>query len=183
MRELKLENKSGFRAGFPFAIYEKNGNLFYSDTFTDKIEKGKQLYFNLPPGVYNYEGTIYKLETPVKTKEINLPPFERLLPKKRYEIIFGANPNKCTIFYKPGIILFDNAFKDAPLYIKFAIYFHELGHHYYKTEKYADLYAVKKMLEFGFNPSQIGRTNIFSLREDKLERKKYIIDKLTNNES
>lgn len=183
MKNLVLENKAGFYSLFPFVIYEINGNVFYSSDFTDKIEKGKPLYFNLPAGQYLYEGSLTKLDNPVKTIKIELPPPERNLQKKRYEIIFGINPNRCTIYYKAGIILFDNAFKEAPLYIKYEIYFHELGHHFYKTEKFADLYAAKKMLDLGFNPSQIGRTSLITLRSDKIDRKKYVIDRLTNDES
>jgi len=178
MKRLFLENKSGFVAYAPFVIFEPNGNIFYSSEFTDKIENKEKLIFNLPAGKFYLEGSLTKLDKPKKFKDISLPPHERNIKRNRYRIIFGNNPNKCTIHYKAGIIVFDNAFKDAPLYIKYDIYFHELGHHFYKTEKYADLYAVKKMLDYGFNPSQIGRVKIFSLGSTSLERKKYIINKL-----
>ena len=178
MKKLSIEKKSGFVAYTPFVIYEPNGNVFYSSDFTDKIANKKKLCFNLPVGTFFLEGNIHKLDNPRTFKNISLPPHERNLPKKRYRIIFGVNPNKCTIYYKAGLILFDNAFKEAPLYIKYDIYFHELGHHHYKTEKFADLYAVKKMLDYGFNPSQIGRVSVLALGSANLERKKYIINKL-----
>jgi len=180
MKRLTLEKKTGFYSYNHFVIYEPNGNVFYASDFVDKIENKKRLVFNLPLGNYLYEGTIYKLNNPKKFKTISLPEHERHIKKKRYKIIFGNNPNKCTIHYKAGLIVFDNAFKDAPLYIKYDIYFHELGHHFYKTEKYADLYAVKKMLEYGFNPSQIGRTSLLALGKNNMERKKFIINKLNN---
>jgi len=178
MKKLFLEKKTGFSTKNPFVIYESNGNVFYSSDFVDKIKKGKRLVFNLPAGKFYLEGFIDRLDKPKVFKNISLPPPERNIPRKRYKIIFGNNPNKCTIYYKAGLIVFDNAFKDAPLYIKYDIYFHELGHHFYKTEKYADLYAVKKMLDYGFNPSQIGRVSIVSLQSSQLERKKFIINKL-----
>ena len=178
MKRLFLENKTGFAAFFPFVIYEPNGNVFYSSEFTDKIKNKKKLEFNLPAGNFFLEGSIETLPKPKIFRHIPLPQPERNLPKKKYNIVFGENPNKCTIYYKAGLIVFDNAFKDAPLYIKYDIYFHELGHHFYKTEKYADLYAVKKMLDYGFNPSQIGRVSIVSLQSSQLERKKFIINKL-----
>lgn len=183
MNSLILEKKAGFFTSLPFVIYELNGNVFYSSDFTDKISKGEVLKFNLPAGKFKYEGSLNKLDFPIQTKTIILPLPERLLLKKRYKIIFGNNPHRCTIFYKAGIILFDKAFKDAPLYIKYGVYFHELGHHFYTTEKYADLYSVKKLLDLGFNPSQIGRTNIYALKPESLERKEFIINKLTNNKS
>jgi len=179
MKKLFLDEKSGFLANTPFTIFEPNGNVFYSSEFTDKIKEGKQLIFNLPAGKFYLEGNIKKLGRPKISKRISLPPKERNISKGRYKIIFGNNPNKCTIYYKAKLIVFDNAFKDGPLYVKYDIYFHELGHHYYKTEKFADLYAVKKMLDYGFNPSQIGRVKIISLSSTSLERKKYIINKLT----
>ncbi len=178
MKKLFLENKSGFVAYSPFTIYEPNGNVFYSSDFTDKIAKNKKLLFNLPAGKFYLEGDITKLKKPKIFKDISLPKPERNIPRGRYKIIFGKNPNKCTIYYKAKLIVFDNAFKDAPLYVKYDIYFHELGHHFYKTEKYADLYAIKKMLDYGFNPSQIGRVKIIALSSTSFQRKKYIINKL-----
>lgn len=180
MKHIILENKAGFTTSQPFTIYEMNGNIFYSSDFVNKIQDGKRLFFNLPAGCYTYEGIFIKLDNPVKHKSIDLPNPERFLANKKYKIIFGNNPNKCTIFYSTGIILFDNVFKDAPLYVKYGIYFHELGHHFYKTEKFADLYAVKKMLDYGFNPSQIGRVSIFGLSSESMERKDFVIKKLTD---
>lgn len=180
MKRLVLEHKTGFYTSNPFTIYEPNGNIFYACYFTNKIKDGEILKFNLPAGVYDLDGMIMKMDNPVKIKKYKLPPPERHLKKKRYKIIFEPNPNKCTIHYKKGLIVFDISFKDAPLYVKYAIYFHELGHHWYKTEKLADLYAVNKMLDYGFNPSQIGRTQIFALKTSNMDRKKFIINKLTN---
>lgn len=183
MRDLILENKTGFRSSLPFEIFEPDGKLFYSSDFTDHIKNGKILEFNLPPGKYKYNGNFIKLNFPVPVKNITLPKFERNYKKKRYEIIWGNNPNKCTIFYNEGIILFDNSLKSKPLYVKYAIYFHELAHHRYKTEKFADLYAAKMMLEKGFNPSQIGLTVLGTLSDtvNNEDRKQSIVNHLTNN--
>lgn len=182
MLDLILEEKTGFSSTLPFVIYELNGNIFYSSDFTDKIEKGETLNFNLPAGSYKYNGSFIKLPKPVPIKTITLPPRERNLANKRYNITFGDNPNKCTIFYDKGIILFDNQFKNSPLYVKYAIYYHELGHHWYKTEFKADLFSAKKMLDKGFNPSQIGMNILDSLSEKSFERKMKIINSLTNNQ-
>ena len=179
MKRLILEDKSGFLADSAFSIYDLKGNEFYTSDFTNKIKNGETLRFNLPAGEYEFTGRFYKLPEAIKQRQIKLPPRERYIKQKRYKIIFGENPNKCTIYYKLGFILFDNSFKEAPLYTKFDIYFHELGHHFYKTEKYADLYAAKKMLDYGFNISQIGRVSVFALSEMSFERKEYIINKLT----
>jgi hypothetical protein len=183
MRDLVLEYKTGFSSLLPFVIYEMNGNIFYSSDFTDKIKKGETLYFNVPAGIYKYDGSFTKLLSPVSIKDISLPLKERNITQKRYDIVFGNNPNKCTIYYDTGVILFDSQFKKSPLYIKYGIYYHELGHHFYKTEWKADLYSVKKMLEKGFNPSQIGLASLESLsnKPESYERKMKTVNLLTKN--
>jgi hypothetical protein len=183
MRELKLEEKTGFSSLLPFTIYELNGQVFYSSDFTDHISAGRRLDFNLPAGEYKYDGSFTKLSSPVPVVSVTLPMHERNIQKKRYEIRFGENPNKCTIFYDEGVILFDNSFRNKPLYIKYAIYFHELGHHWYKTEWKADLFSIKKMLDKGFNPSQIGLASLETLtsKPESYERKMRSVSTLTKN--
>jgi hypothetical protein len=182
MRKISIQHKTGFRSSMPFLINDTNGILFYSSDFTDKIKKGQTLNFNLPAGDYIYDGNFIKLDSPVKTANVILPPKERNFAYKRYEIQFGNNPNKCTIFYNKGLILFDNQFLNKPLYIKYTIYFHELGHHWYVTEDKADLFAAKKILELGFNPSQIQLAVLDSLSDKNIERKMKIVYSLTKNE-
>ncbi len=173
MRKLILEQKTGFETRSPFIIYDEREIEFYSSNFTNKIKEGKKAKFNLPKGIYFIQGFIYKLSKPVHFDSIKLPPKERNFPKQRYKIVFGENKkNKCTIFHKKGIIFFDNVFRIAPKYILYDIYFHELGHQYYITEKYADRYATKRLLELGFNPTQIGRSSILSLSSKSIDRKK-----------
>jgi hypothetical protein len=181
MRDLVLEEKTGFYSTMPFTVYEPDGKIFYSSDFVDKIANGKKHEFNLPAGIYKYDGSFIKLDRPVPVKNIALPQKERNIIRKRYNIEFGDNPNKCTIFYAKGLILFDNSFKNKPLYIKYAIYYHELGHHFYKTEAKADLYAAKMMLDKGFNPSQIGMASINTLSNNSFDRKMKTVNSLTKN--
>jgi len=181
MRDLILEEKTGFSSILPFTIYEPSGEIFYASDFTDHIANGEMLKFNLPAGIYKFDGSFTKLPFPVPMQTIILPAKERNFIKKRYNIEFGDNPNKCTIFYDRQLILFDNSLKSMPLYVKYGIYYHELGHHYYKTEAKADLFSAKKMLEKGFNPSQIGRVALESLSNNSMERKMKIVNKLTKN--
>jgi hypothetical protein len=182
MNDLILEQKTGFETSLPFQIYDGRGVLFYDDTFTDHIANGERLKFNIPAGVYKYNGSFIKLPFPVEHVAIKLPKRERHIPmpKNGYKVVYGVNPNKCTIYYKAKIITFDNSFKNAPAYFRYGIYFHEIGHHYYKTESKADLYATKKMLDYGFNPSQIGLVGLLSLSENAYNRKEKIINSLTD---
>lgn len=181
MKDLILEEKTGFRSTMPFSIFDNRGILFYDDSFTNHISKGEPVEFNLPAGFYKFDGSFIKLEKPVKQIDIFLAAKERNLVQKKYKIMYGDNPNKCTIFYAPGIILFDNSFKTVPLYIRYGIYFHELGHLFYKTEEKADAYSAKKMLEYGFNPSQIGRVGLMTLSNNSFDRKVKTVKLLTKN--
>jgi hypothetical protein len=182
VRELIIKEKTGFQSILPFEIFEENGTtLFYSSDFTNNISKGNILKFNLPFGKYLYNGSFQKLPKPVSFKDIDLPKAERNFDRKKYKIVFKENPNKCSIIYDAGLIIFDNIFKSKPLYVKYAIYYHEIGHHKYKTEEFADLYSVKKMLQYGFNKSQICMAFLFSLSEKSISRVEKIIGLLTNN--
>lgn len=179
MRDLVINNKTGFRTSLPFEILDENGNLFYSDEFTSEIENGKVLYFNLPKGHYKYDGYFIKLDSPVKTPEIKLPKPERNYDRnKLFKIKFGENPFKCSIFHDEGVILFDNQFKKAPKFVVFDIYFHELGHLFYETEEYADLFATKSLLELGYNKSQIAAAPMLSLSNRNDYRKQLKLNSL-----
>lgn len=183
MRDLRLEEKTGFSSLLPFVVYESGGQVFYSSEFTTHIAEGRRLEFNLPAGNYRYDGQFIKLPHPVRIMNITLPQKERNIQKKKYEIRFGSNKNKCTIFYDEGLILFDDSFRSKPMYIKEAIYAHELGHHWYRTEWKADLYAARYMLQRGYNPSQIGLASVESLTDkpESYERKMRTVHLLTNN--
>jgi hypothetical protein len=180
MMNLILEEKTGFETSLPFEIYDITGQVFYTSDFTDHIRNGERLKFNVPAGQYKYNGSFIKLDRPVEHKKIILPKKERHLAgsKKNYQVIFGKNPNKCTIYYKAGIIIFDESFRNVPMFIRYAIYFHEIGHHFYRTESKADLYATKKMLDLGFNPSQIGLAGLLSLSESSFDRQEKIVKSL-----
>jgi hypothetical protein len=182
MNKLILEKKKGFRSTMPFTIYDPRGVIFYSSEFTHHIADGLPLEFNVIAGSFTYDGNFVKLDFPVMTKNIAMPLKERNMKMQRYDIVFGENPNKCTIFYDEGYILFDTSFENKPLYVKYVIYFHELAHHWYITESKADLYAAKKLLELGFNPSQIEMGFLQSLSEKSIERQMNIVYSLTNNE-
>ena len=182
MRKILLKDKTGFIIKDPFEpviIRDKRGILFY-DT-TPLLPKVRE--FNLPAGIplYLEKGSIVRKERPRKYKLTKLPNRER---NKRspfnFQIRFGNNPNKATIYWRLGIILFDNSFKEKPLPLIYFILFHEFGHKLYKTEKYADLYSKNMMLIRGFNPYQIGISQINGLSSKNYERKRYIVDNLIN---
>ena len=171
MLKLTLKQKTGFSSKLPFTIYDRWGNEFYSSTFVNKKDS-ERYFFNLPAGEYSYNGILEKLPKPIEQPNIILPSKERNFKPKRYKITFKSNRNKCTIYHDLGVIEFDVAFYKAPIYILYDVYFHELGHNFYKSEHLADLYATKKMLELGFNQSQIARIPLLTLRPHNTHRKK-----------
>jgi hypothetical protein len=179
MRQLVLKEKTGFKVTNPYEpviIRDFRGILFY--TTEPLLPKVKE--FNLPPGTYFVQsGYIQQKSNPVDYKSLRLPPYERNMPvPSDFVVKFGTNPNKCTIFWDLGYILFDNHFKEKPLYEVAFILNHEMGHSKYKTEKYADLFAANEMLKKGYNPSQIGVAPIDSLSEMQYERKRFIVNNL-----
>jgi hypothetical protein len=182
MYDLVLEKKTGFMSTMPFEIFDNKGILFYDSTFTKHIAEGRPVRFNLPIGIYTYNGNFIKLESPIPVLNITLPLRERNIDTgRKYKIKWGENKNKCTIFYKEATILFDNSLLTLPLYVRYGIYYHELGHLYYKTEYKADFYGAKRMLELGFNPSQVGRVLLVGLSDKSRERKEKMIKMLTKN--
>jgi len=190
-RTLTVTRKTGFaitHPDLPVNIRDDRGILFYT---TEPI---LPVYdFNLPPGKYMVDtGTFKPMQTPVHFKLAKLPPSEVMLPIAPYdfEIVFAENPNKCTIFWKEKMIVFDNSFLEAPYPELYFIYFHELGHSRYgyekkysmaDAEKYCDLYASNKMLEMGFNPSQIKAAPENTLSSRQNYRKDFIGETLLNN--
>lgn len=179
MRKLVVTEKTGYKVNDiykPIVIRDYRGIMFY--TTEPLLPKVKE--FNLPTGTYFVDsGYFSPMPYPVEYELKKLPPPQRKFPKPYdYRVRFDYNPNKCTIFWDLGIILFDNRLKDCSLPELYFILYHEISHARYKEEKYADLMAVNYMLCKGFNPSQIGMAPITSLSSAQYERKKYIVEKL-----
>ncbi len=178
MRKLIVNGKTGFDVTdtyTPINIRDDRGILFYStEAILPRCTK-----FNMPTGIYFVDSGSFKQSAfPKQYPFIKLPQRQRYFfpnPAK-FEIRFGNNPNKCTVNWDMKYILFDNAFKNKPQPQVDAIFYHECGHRFYTTEKFCDIFAVKKMLEIGYNPSQVGSAFIDSLSDQQDERKEYVID-------
>jgi hypothetical protein len=157
MRKLNVDKKTGFVVNDiykPIVIRDYRGILFY--TTEPLLPKVKE--FNLPPGTYFVDSGYFSPKTfPVYYPKIKMP-FPQRFYKSPYDFktSFGNNPNKATINWVNKTILFDNSLKECTIPELEFILWHEFGHAYYKDEKAADLYAANKMLDRGFNPSQVG---------------------------
>lgn len=170
--KLTLYEKTGFRNinGNPIVILDCRNKIFYDS----RRVNNRVWEFNLPEGVYTVEaGKISKRVNPVEFNKLPLPKPERYKRDnpEHFEIVFTDNPNKCTVDWTSKQIIYDNQFKQSELPIITFIYFHEIGHRFYKTEQYCDNYAYNRMLDAGYNPSQIAIPFVEILSDRAINRK------------
>jgi len=184
MKQISVANKTGFKIANPnrlLVIRDADGRIFYTNEGLIPNVKA----FNLPGGLRLFldQGAILRMPFPVKYKLFQLPKRQRFLkPSPRnFKVSFAKNPNRCTIDWNARTITYDTYLKNASIPTNLFILYHEYGHQYYGTEKYADLYSANCMLRRGFNPSQIGMTIIMSLSPEQIDRKQFIIEKLVQN--
>ena len=181
MKGLILPKKTGFKntsTKIPIIIRDFRGKLFYSTVGLRPVKS-----FNLPEGNYFVEsGNFSELSRPVSYNLIPLPnPERKFEDPEKYTITFDINPNKCTINWSIKTITFDLKLLHLTIPELFFILYHEYGHTLYKTEKYADGYSCNKMLQKGFNPSQVGKCQLTSLSSHQKERKDYIVNNIINH--
>lgn len=181
MRRLLVPKITGFKVknvNVPIVIRDSNGNIFYdTNPLVPKVK-----YFNLPAGLFFVDsGDFTEAIFPRRYKLATLPTPERSKPAPfDFKIEFGHNPNKCSIIWDEKRILFDNSFLTGPQTELFFVLYHEYGHAFYHTEKYADLYASNLMKLKGYNPSQICYAHLNSLSSNQLDRKEFVTEKLIN---
>lgn len=147
-----LEKKQGFKTSSPVKIY-KAGELFYSY----KPEKGQTVHFNLPKGKMYSSSTDLEMCEPYEYNFKGSRQIERqnfIIPEF-LKVKFGKNPNKATIFLDKGEILIDSKYKNSGEVVLKHILYHEKAHFLYSTEEFCDEYAMEKLLEEGYNKSQI----------------------------
>lgn len=178
MVEFRVPKKSGFRILVnPIRILDFRKKLFYDNSLVNNPKT-----FNLPAGKYYLvKGSFVRLKNPVNYQLPSLPKRERMFYPNPYNfaVKFAKNPNKASIYWDKGVIVFDNAFKQKSLPELFFVLYHEYGHKLYTTEKFADLFAIREMLKKGFNPSQIGMVPITTLSGQQFPRMKFVVDNLT----
>ena len=147
----KLKGKTGFRSKAPLvAVYTTDYEPFYI-----MKRKGAYTYFNLPKGEFIIDIEVEKLNKPNVFNAPSLPKFERNIKRpKEIKIVFADNPNKCSISLEDGVIICDHSIKAKGRAEQCFVIYHEFGHYFYKTESCCDLYASRRMINEGYNPSQ-----------------------------
>jgi hypothetical protein len=165
MKTLKISEKTGFFCPDPvFLIFEaRNGKIFY-----EKINSGSNK-FNLPKGEYLTDNSVKEIPPIEYAIKLNKPVKK---PKKRLKIniVFTSNKHKASINKNTGKIYFEkNLFKlDKTKYIY--IFFHELGHLFYNSEKDCDDFSAACLIKIGYNPSQIAKASLKTLNKKNYQR-------------
>ena len=159
-KQFTLSGKKGFKSLLPVNIV-KDGKPFYS------WAEGND--FNLPKGTFTSDVEIEEIKPltysmPAKRKRERF----NIKPPKKINVVFGDNPNKASIHLEKGLVLLDNKFKDSPEVLIKYIVLHEKGHYYYTTEEFCDEYAGEKLLEEGYNKSQVLWASKQSLGEQNI---------------
>ena len=171
-----LDKKTGFFCKVKDLLILDSKNI----PFYYRANETRNQKFNLPSGKYNSDNLLFKLDKPVfytKPKLKKRYVFKRY--PKNFKIIYGVNPNKCTVDLNTNTILFDNEYLNAPRFITDFIKFHELGHYRYsgkgqQSEKDCDSFAAWCMIEAGYNPTQIRVAIKYSLSDGHLGIKRKI---------
>lgn len=149
-------------------IYDKRG-LFY--------KKEGEVKFNLPPGEYEYKGDIERLSYPVKYRYPPLPFPEKisiLPPAKKLVILIDEKIQRAKIRVADNLMLIGPPVLQMTTPEIASIFFHEIGHYYYTTEKYCDYYSIVCMIKLGFNPSQfVSFVKVLGHGEESIKRKNY----------
>lgn len=151
-------------------MIDKFGRLWY---FRPQMKAGL-FKFNQP-----YAGRFFcRGFTPVKIEplshiryDIDLPKFERENNPELKSIeagLIGHSP--ALVFAKQGRVIIDKEkFAKMPPPVRLFVLLHEMGHRHYTTEHYCDIFALKKFLEMGFNPSTafLSLSRILDTKEGK----------------
>lgn len=170
---LEVNKPKGFFSPFDVKIYTLDGEIFYQK---EAGEGG--LFFNLPVGDYLTANNL--IESFFVNYELpKLPKHEkRNNGVGKFKVNIKNNPNKASIFVATGKIYIDPEIMKQNKYVWVFILLHELGHYFYFTEKYCDLFAAREMLKNGYNPSQVARAIDEGLSDRSDHRKKHLIDKV-----
>lgn len=165
-----LNRKTGFIANNP-VIYDKRG-LFY--------RKDGEVKFNLPPGEYKFDCELNKLSYPVKYRYPTLPfpeKFSILPPAKKLVILLDEKLQRAKIRVADNLMVVGRPMLNMLTPEIASIFFHEIGHYYYTTEKYCDYYSIVCMIKLGFNPSQfVSFLHVLGNGDESIKRKNYAFE-------
>lgn len=178
--KIELEKPTRF-----FEIY-RNGKKYYSRNFCTPQKKFEFNINDIGNFYSDNKGKYTFADRKIFSCKINqLPPIEKETPTAKVVAIFNptltGTPARIDVKQNPIRLEYSKEFLTYPKPIQDFILLHELGHHYYKTERYADQYALYHYINYQYgNPSQAfyALVNIFKNPEYQQERIKSILDKI-----
>jgi hypothetical protein len=138
-----------------FTVYDSKGKLYFERYLDGKTPRIK---FNIPNvGVYYTKNPIEivkQVAIEIPSLSFSLPAFER---NRIRDFVIIDNPKlqgtPARVFTFDGIIEKGAAFNRYTNPMKVFFLLHEVGHFYYKTEEYCDLFALVHFLQMGYNMS------------------------------
>lgn len=107
----------------------------------------------------NSDGKSIKIGDLIKTPvNFTVPPSKKDYSGKPFFIrvnanLIGGTPARICVTTNPILIEISPTLKDLPIYAQKFIIYHEMGHRFHYNEEHTDLFAVKMMLERGYNQS------------------------------
>jgi hypothetical protein len=172
-----------------FYCMKHNGNdweLYYFRELHGKPKYGNIIFNICHPGNYFIlSGEVMGINPLAKFQSgISFPPKERNRLKPFFCVVNDSAEMKRTParnFTGTGKIEVTTYFLSWPYAIQLFIMLHEIGHFFYKTEKYCDLYAAKIFIDIlGFNPSTAyySLSKILSRSPESDERLKTLYENL-----
>lgn len=171
MEIVNISEVKGFESNAPIIkVLDGSGQIFY---YMENPEQ-KRITFNLPPGEYFFTVDFDFLKRPLRYVCPDLPKPEKKIPVKKLsenDITFGVNKHKASFDNENGKMFLDNSFKEKTIPQRRFVMGHEVGHNYYYTESFCDIYSAKTMLDSGYNPSQCYYANTFCLSDSNGKRK------------
>lgn len=160
-----------------FCISGKTGVEYfrYLDGKTPRIK------FNIPvPDTYtaNVPVSVVKVTDIIVPDLPTLPPAERDRMQGEPEIIYDPTwtVSPASNFTEENVIIHGPAWKALIPPIRLFIDLHEIGHFFYRTEEYCDLYAYVNFMRMGYNRSTAfySLSNVLRRNEQSMNRLKSI---------
>lgn len=163
-------------------IYDDKGRVYY------RRENCTKTKVNFPKaGIYYFKGCkpIEEHEIQINRAFFDLPRPERNRKIKTPVISKNNSFNgPARINTHKGVIEIGPLFFTLPVPSRLFILLHEIGHLYYTTESYCDMFAYYHFCKLGYNNSQafFSLSKILTLHDDNLKRLENLLNIIKENE-
>ena len=168
--------------GFDRVLIFDNKNRLYYDRET------KSAKVNFPKsGFYFFKNCkiVNQLQLQENVPKFELPPPERIRKIKFPKIVFNDKFNSpARINTHDSVIELGTNFKNLSIPSRLFILLNEIGHLYYTTEHYCDLFAYYHFCKLGYNNSQafFALSKVLTLHDENLKRLKKLFEIIKHNE-